>query len=513
MLDFSCLARHDDAGAIKDRRRAYSAMKLAKVCIDFIEIPYDNWDAHRKQAWEDLRDWYTAWEEKCDVSGVAVPGGDDMSALTHLIGEVFFGGQLTDTSFRWKTLAKLVNGKPQGYLIYGRTSIPDEDDISEENKPRIEMDARNRSQRYDYDHRATIFDTLLHECIHAYLGSYACGSDTCNCRNETSRDFGATGHGPAFIQIGTHIVDFFESHVTDWQHTKPTLDLDYSLQCEYTASGHVLRNKDIAGCAQGLRPRMQKFRKRSWMVNERLAQFDAMFRREVGVKEIKRAKKAARDAAMEDAERWDRNPREKELKLPVEQPTGRRLKSGCELVHAMGMMFVTGGTFHSPLLLVRHACTAHVLGTHASHKHSEHISLTNNESSYFTISTAQTKSNNASCGLNYHNSFAKVYPNTQRALTSNQSTSRQSPDSMTTPRPLPALTLDQSLFQNKPRPVPQIAPRSSSQSPSETSEDQVDLRRREARDRRIASMLARAERGMYAMCGGLDDTPSDRMHS
>ncbi|KAM3424875.1 hypothetical protein BST61_g6851 [Cercospora zeina] len=332
MLSFSALERHDDAGAIEDRRRAYSATKLAELCTDFIDVPYANWNTHRTKAWKDLRDWFAAWDAKCDVSCAVVPEASEMTKLTNHIGEVFFDGRLHHTAFQWKTLATLVNGKPQGDLTFGKTWIPDEDDISEENKPRIELDPRNRSWRYDYDHRAAIFGTLLHECVHAYLGTYACGSDTCNCKNESSRDFGATGHGPAFIQIATHIIDFFQRHIIDWQHAIPDLGLDYSLQGEYAATGHVLRDEDIAGCAPSLHARLRDFRKRAWRVNERLEHYDAMFRRELGWKEVKRVKREARDAAMEDVERWDRNPREEELRLPVEEPTGRLWRSGREIV-------------------------------------------------------------------------------------------------------------------------------------------------------------------------------------
>ncbi|PPJ49895.1 hypothetical protein CBER1_04980 [Cercospora berteroae] len=271
MLDFNCLERHTDASAkIDDRRRAYSAMELTELCTDFIKAPYDKWDAGRKQALSDLKEWYTAWDDMCEDWGQLVPEGTDMMKAISLISKIFFDGRLDHVQFKWETLVQeLVNGKPKGDIIYATTSIPDEDDNSDENRPKIRQDARIRNHTDPlYDHRAAIFDTLLHECVHAYLGTYACGSETCECESKTTRDVGKTGHGPTFFLITTHIAALFEEDAIDWRFLKPPMSLDYSLEQENRETGNVLRNEDIEKCAPSFQEHLRGIMRRQLTARE-----------------------------------------------------------------------------------------------------------------------------------------------------------------------------------------------------------------------------------------------------
>ncbi|KAI5367164.1 hypothetical protein Slin14017_G022000 [Septoria linicola] len=252
MSSLGHLTRHIDPGERRiDRSRAYSAADLADLCVRFLQIPYNQWDKERKQALQNLKEWYSNWDQLCYENEQIVPSLEDMSKVIDYISTAFYDGLLSNVTHQWKTIANRA--------IYAYTDIPDEDDAD---WPRIFQHPGYRPGHMlqSYHHQDPIIGTLIHESIHGFLGSYACESATCGCITTSSRSLGATGHGPAFLQIATHIEAIFAAELEATWRPAPDLYVQDSMQKECAKSGLVLNDDEIEGCAQADRAWIRQYR-------------------------------------------------------------------------------------------------------------------------------------------------------------------------------------------------------------------------------------------------------------
>lgn len=217
-LSLGDLDRHKDNQAKSPVRiRAHSAAHLATIWIDYLNLPYAQWTTRRKKALRDFDRWQNNWNTKCTAKFTIldtedpvrpsvyppdfyVPTTNEMTTLVKLINHIFFGG-LLDVDFSWHpNLSSNSNGTlREKNARVGQMKPLDEDDLT--SRVTVWLDPAPHVVLENSDHRFRVVDTLLHECVHAFFGLYACQSDTCPCIQQINIDLGLTGHGAAWLQI------------------------------------------------------------------------------------------------------------------------------------------------------------------------------------------------------------------------------------------------------------------------------------------------------------------------
>ncbi|CAK1363491.1 unnamed protein product [Cercospora beticola] len=230
------------------------------------------------------------------------PSTEFMQEGIKLISDIFFFSALHHSSFTWKAGLRAREG------MFGQAKEPLNYSLSWHE---IEIDPKDAHEHDETpDHVTSVIDTLLHECIHAFLSIYSCHNGveeteaprrrekfdrkrhcrrqrtgkSCSdkkCQEQWARASGPNGHGTAWLSIATHIGQIVQRDI--WHRAE--LKWKYLMRNDFVETGVVLRKKDITKFSVNTRATVEAFLHRAFQVQSKIKVFDREQKRRLGRRE------------------------------------------------------------------------------------------------------------------------------------------------------------------------------------------------------------------------------------
>lgn len=124
-----------------------------------------------------------------------------------------------------------------------------------------------------HSYAASILGTLLHECVHGLLNIYSCttyNEQYPNCRSQRCKklynhSMGCTWHGPAFVQIASHVEALTKQALGE---DIPLLLERFGSHREYFEGERIMSSDEVALCHPAFHGTMTTFRERALQVEE-----------------------------------------------------------------------------------------------------------------------------------------------------------------------------------------------------------------------------------------------------
>lgn len=215
-------------------------MNLTTTIIQFFAKSRHEWTQSQRNATKALRKVLEDWK-LMEISHQTLPTTKEIEKVINLIGQVFFLGKLGpyEVEFLWSN-SLFISEKLLG--TSGTNYEGTEATIKIDKSWLCNIVAKA-------DRSVELFAVLLHECIHAMLGKYGCGTYERRCLDNSCRAahfyrVGGTGHGIAFVQIASYVEFWAREHLL----SGVDLRITRSLRKEYEGRDSFMEEWDIWGC-------------------------------------------------------------------------------------------------------------------------------------------------------------------------------------------------------------------------------------------------------------------------
>ncbi|EME83643.1 uncharacterized protein MYCFIDRAFT_85489 [Pseudocercospora fijiensis CIRAD86] len=228
-----------------------------------------------------------AWKSKLDAAlqrfrkrqrtcPFAIPSTKLMQKGVDIISEIFFFDALRRCRFKWRIgLAR--HSQALGLCKHKRKAHSWTD---------VRMDPadvhRDHPSHAKYSHVDGIVATLVHECVHAFISTYACNDwrfdedeetprpwricSNADCRATRLRNIGEDGHGVVFIQIASHV----EAHAK--RELGPNIDfgIESSVRHCFKNTSFIMTSNEIESCHIESRMMLRQFVAQAEGIQERI---------------------------------------------------------------------------------------------------------------------------------------------------------------------------------------------------------------------------------------------------